>query len=211
MAKDLTNEDRLYVDHLLFGVVFSTFGVESLEIDEYIKDTITAFKKNKTQIVLNSRNLCRYNDTEMTERIMHKMEKYKYDTMKKIDGCSFVDSTNLFRADIFKIFGNLKSMILITTGGYGYYQYVFSLIYLLSIICESSTLTKIEIKARRYGSNRGKEGVNSWLSCLWSSSSKYLIEKYKERNLSIQLMETKRTFGYEYEEYLEETILICRD
>ena len=194
----LSNKDRLFFSFLLFGVVLDKKDISSLKIDKYIKDTITSFKKNKTQIILNIDFLYRLNDKEMNDKIMNKMVEYKYD---EVDGLSVCDSINLFCKDIFKIFDNLKTIILITTSQYGDYQYVFSFIYLLSIICESSTLTNIEIKAIRY------RNEPSWLSCLWSSSSSYLIELYKQKNLNIKMMETTRT-GYSF--FLEDRILICR-
>ena len=143
------------------------------------------------------------NDKDLSDKIMNKLEERGID--KNIDGLSDCDSTNLFDAHIFKIFQNIKTIILITThwNGIRYYQYVFSFIYLLSVICESSTLTNIEIKAIR-----NKYDEPSWLYCLWSCSSSYLIEKYKQKNLNIALKTNTIQIGGL--EYLEDTILICK-
>ena len=234
--ESLSNKDRVFINFLLFGVTKKKkrgrpprIDLEWLKSDEYMKDTITSFKKNKMQIVLNLHNSSK-NDYKMGDKFMHNIkvrqyrDEYKwrddaYDWYNKeknksavrdvkIDGLSLSDSTNLFRENIFKLFDNLKTIILITTDHIGKKEYGFSLMYLLSIIWKSATLKNIEIKAITRGSLK-----DSWLRNLWTSSSTHLRYQYKKKNFKIQMMETEQcntvaeTPG---SVHLEETLLISR-
>ena len=146
-------------------------------IDSYILNTFKLYSQNKMQILLDLEQLDMRGEKSLHDRIMYEREL----TEDIVLFCSS-SSTNLFRGDIiFKLFPNLKSIIMIVVAEYDIYSFSFS--FLLSIISKSS-LEKVIIKTM--------SDEDNWLYSIWSSNDKKLKHMFSERNFNISFNKNKK-------------------
>ena len=147
--------------------------------DSYIYDTFECFIINKRQMVLDLPELYKVKtNNKMIDLIMNGMERNRY-WERKERGDN--DATNLFVCEIFKVFKNIKNIIIITTTDNGLYCYTFSIVLLLWLI-ESTSVEKLIVKAVCYWN--GNE-YDSWLHLLWNKSSSFLKQQYQQKNYDI--------------------------
>ncbi len=152
----------------------------TLKIDEYIRETAECFLAFKQEIILDLYELFEGVNKEMSELIMYEGNK------KRKSG----DYHNLFRAQIFGVFKNLKTIIIMSTHNLGYSIYTFSLSVLLSLL-ESISVEKVIVKAVVVD---GK--TDSWISELWNSSKTSIKQKYKDKNYEISYKRIKNSLHY---------------
>eukprot|EP01084_Bolivina_argentea_P292202 502287_1 len=159
------------------------------KFDNYIVSTWTLFRLNRTQIVLNLSMLCDddYMDKELREMIMYGMRMTK-------DYKEVTDKTNLFGKHLFKVFTNIENITMFTTNNTGdpAYQCSLSFLWLLREI-ERETFNKIEIYGTHEYDTRmeGQHKNHSWIQSAWMEQKNTLIQKYSEKNLKIELKNTK--------------------
>ena len=154
--------------------------------------------QNKQQIIF---DLAQLNgvDNKMRDLIMYPLggvNLYEGEKEKKRDISDFV---NVFRSEIFGIFKNIQTIIIITTHWEGFRSYSLSLSLLLSLI-ESTSLDKVIVKAVSYtdnfGKNRDKKEYN-WIYSLWSSSCSIIKEEYDGKNYTISINKVSNEYWLE--------------
>lgn len=95
---------------------------------------------------------------------------------------------NLISFNIFKIFPNIKTLIIksdeknLDRGYYFHFSLPFNMFYFLDNISQSTTWNRIEIH------HNANQDANSWIYQVWTSLSQTLKDRYKSRQLSIQCM-----------------------
>ena len=168
--------------------------------DHYIYETFHCFSQNKKQIIFDLDQLNEVKDKKMTDLIMHSLDGVDIDKGEKEKKRADGDLSHLFREELFLIFKNVKSVIIITTGGYpsGSRSYSLSLYGLLSLIHSISVLDEVIVKAVTYKQRENKYDRNSkvinkynWIYSLWSSSSKKMKQEYGAKNYTISLREVE--------------------
>ena len=211
-----TVRERLYLKRL-FNWKLNNVWDDAIDnkIDKYICDTFLSFAVSKVKVIFALGRMDKLGEPwyDLYNKVL-----YDFDDSDDIDPLSLTDTSNLFKDDLLKLFDNLQT-ITIYTSEHG--EYRLSFMCLLSLISKTNKCPKIVIKATRKGSKIDKtynlirnemivvqkKGRDTWLSVLWSSSSSYLIQKYKEKNFKIYQREMKTIFKGR----IEESIVIERE
>ena len=111
---------------------------------------------------------------------MNKLEGTDHDETKERDNS---DVSNLFRKKIFALFPNIKTLIIATTNWHGSYIYTLSLLVLLELIQNSTSLQKVIVKAVE----NEYDDEDTWIKSLWSISSVKIKKCYASKNYAISL------------------------
>ena len=168
--------------------------IETKQFDDYIYSTFNCFIQNKQQIIL---DLDRLNngDKKMRDLIMYPLDGVDLSEGHKEKKRKTKKFVNVFRSEIFGIFKNVKTIIIITTDPWGETSYSLSLSLLLSLI-ESTSLDKVIVKAVTYKDWRDNDKEYNWIYSLWSSSCSIIKEEYDGKNYTISIKEVKKEDGY---------------
>ena len=168
--------------------------------DKYIYATFSSFTLHKKISVLDLHKLYDGADKKMRDLIIYPMEQREQDFKSKRNDKDF---SNLFRSEIFAIFPNIKTLIIITTDEWGQHSYSLSMSCLLRTI-SSSYLDQIIIKSVEHwsGNNEHWSG-NNWINKLWQSDSKKMKKEYGAKNYSISMKKEvhKMQYGPDDNEY----------
>ena len=146
----------------------------STTFDNYIYSTFAAFVQHKKQISLHLDGLYGA-DKGITDLMMYPLERRDYEEESVRE---YGDFSNLFKAEIFGIFPNIKTLIIQSTDAYGEDSYSLCMTGLLSLI-ESLSFNQVIIKAvTRFGYN--------WIESLCKSPEK-MIKEYAAKNYIISM------------------------
>lgn len=146
--------------------------------DEYIHSVFSSFCIHKKQIILNLHNLYEADKT-IRSLFMFKMERRRC-WRETVRGNG--DFSNLFRAETFRMFTNLKTMIIQTSSfkSDGLWSYSLSMTELLRSI-ESLSLDQVIVKAVDYDKN--------WIKSLWTEENEKRIQKeYAAKKYGISMI-----------------------
>ncbi len=171
-------------DTLNTATTTTTTTATTATFDKYIYATFSSFTLHKKMAVLNLHKLYDGANKAMRDLIIYKMEQRDYDEESKRNDKDF---SNLFRSEIFAIFPNIKTLIIITTNDRGWDSYSLSMSCLLRTI-SSSYLDQIIIK-----SVETMSGGYNWINKLWQSDSKKMKKEYGAKNYSISMKKEKGT------------------
>ena len=153
--------------NVLFDYIL--FGKKAKKWNQYVYDTFQCFVKNKTEMIVGIRLLAQCVEDELLlNLIFSKIDKNNEEVMDE------TNLTNMMRPEIFKIFENLQEIY------FSSWDYPFSLFAFLSLIT-STTMKKAVIYAQPDG----------WLSDLWSSYEKEIVEEYSARGFEVTLKQHK--------------------
>ena len=99
---------KLIMDLIEYGV-----NDDNIQVDDYIKNTFTAWTMNQTHIVFNLHELGHYNqDKDLLYLLMEEISE---------DDEKVTDKRNLFRDNIFEIFQNVQKIEIYTSQWQGKY------------------------------------------------------------------------------------------
>eukprot|EP01083_Nonionella_stella_P266677 901801_1 len=158
-------EDDVFIIECLMNGLLST-KERKKQFDDYIYSTFDAFNRSKKQIVLNLYWLNDYANKKVLDLFMNTLDKRdvrKEEEMQR--ECD--DLRNLWKPQIFEIFNNVKSVVVVTTSGWA--SYSISMHALLSLF-KLVSLDKVILKAVAYEDNR------TWIASLWCKASETLIK-----------------------------------
>eukprot|EP01084_Bolivina_argentea_P254241 427390_1 len=163
---------------LLSNLINHKLGVYlcSDKYPKYITDTFLALTSNKIQITMNLSTMYEQWGV-ISDLIMYKISGDKNIADKEM---------NLFKPIIFRLFNNLKHVVIVSYGAYndGIYEYQIDILSLLALLDRSATSKEVTvtIRARQKSSMTiiymGKVvGVN-WLWFAWHETSEMVQSKY---------------------------------
>ena len=142
--------------------------------DVFSIDTFKVYTQNKLQIHLDLHDLYELKGDIFIDKIMNDITPFEC-----IEPFDRKNRSNLFKGDnIFRLFHNLQTIVIMTTDVNGSTFYSFSFSYLLSMISRSSTIKKVVINAM------GKGRYNC-LNNIWLSYNKRLKKLYKSKDFDI--------------------------
>ena len=177
--------DILIIKHLINDTL--NRAPTTTTLDKYVYATFAAFTQHKKICILDLPQLYDSADQRMRQLIVYPMDQREYNKGNKRDDKDF---SNLFRSEIFGIFKNIKTLIIITTNDTGFRSYSLSMTTLLSLI-SSSSLDQIIIKSvEYYGSN--------WINKLWRSDDEIMKKEYAAKHYSISMKKEKSGRYNEY-------------
>ena len=160
------------------------------KLNEYIYKTFDCFRKNKRKIIINLSLLNNITGKHLVSPYMH--------DMTKTDCKEFIyrpesDMTNLFKPDLLRFLNHLTHITIDSQSLRGQYEFIISLLGLLSII-KYSTIQEITILG-------GKKG--GWLSKLWSSDNRdEIVNKYQNNGFKIAVEKNHKLEGKDAREQL---------
>eukprot|EP01083_Nonionella_stella_P290770 989358_1 len=172
-------EDEVFILECLMNGFLNPNETEK-RFDDYIYSTFDVFTRSKKQIVLDLGQL-RHNARDNASKkllnlLMNPLDKRDVEKEEEVKReCD--DLRNLWKPQIFEIFKNVKSVVVITTYDDG--SYSISMDALLSLI-QLVSLDKVILKARVYEDNK------TWIEDVWCSASETLIKQYGDANYSIE-------------------------
>eukprot|EP01084_Bolivina_argentea_P266402 451844_1 len=165
MEKSIVKNDYLVLDKLIKHQL-RVNGFKN-DFTEYINNTFAAYLNYKTDIVL---NLC-----YITELCFMKLKEF------------VLNSNNIINSNVFKLFCNLKKIIIYTTNNTEKFgkEYSFDLMELLEFLCKLGALMSNEVEIRiqaihKYKSKYDMRHVgHSWIKEAFSSVIKDEFTKYR--------------------------------
>eukprot|EP01083_Nonionella_stella_P046156 123573_1 len=167
--------DDVFIIESLMNDLLNTKETKK-QFDDYIHSTFDAFTRSKKQIVLNLDQLNEYANKKVLDLFLNTLDQRdvrKEEEMKR--ECD--DLRNLWKPQIFEIFKNVKSVVVMTT--YDSVSYSISMDALLSLI-KLASLDNVTLKARAYKDNK------TWIEDVWCNASETLIKQYGDANYNIE-------------------------
>ena len=184
-ASDISVMKHLFNSHLNQTSV--------VKFDSYICDTFAAFIQSKQQISLDLYELYRAN-SEIRELLMYEMdEKDTFNGEKEVKRGEN-DFSNLFRAEMFLIFKNVKTLIIKSTHGFGNKSYSLGMECLLSLV-HSTSLKQVIVKA--YTHWKENKDTN-WIYSLWTENKEAITKQYEMKQYNISMKEIKGEWANGY-------------
>ena len=199
--------------------------------DKYVNDTFDAFISHKTQIILNLNDLddlTTINFKQFSELIMYSLSWDQTTTVEQhiiaMPGTEFSTAgeikfyTNIFKIDvIFRLFKNLKEIVIYTTNVTGSYSYIMDLETLLDLIKfhESKFMIddeiRIVIKATcrwiAWDDHEAGGYDCSWISNLWTYSEVKLRKLYHDKDWDIML---EKSNDDSIKNRVQDCLIICK-
>eukprot|EP01083_Nonionella_stella_P046162 123586_1 len=155
---------------------------DKCKLPEYVLKAFHLFCDNKIQIAINLPFVDDFGSNELNALILHSVVRFDSEDENGInEAANTPSSQNLLNETVFKLFKNVKEL-LIYTSGYGVYP--FSVQSLMAIMdANTNKIQRIGIHASvdEYGG-----GGRSWLETLWMEKSKELIAS-KKWNSNLQM------------------------